>query len=308
MFVRAGRSLLILPLLVLLSGCNMLVLNPPGDIARQQGNLLIAATVLMLLIVVPLMLAIAWIAYRYRHTNKQAAYAPEWEHSTHVELLIWAAPLIIVVALGAMTWIGTHTLDPYRPIARISATQPLPLNKPALTVQVVAMDWKWLFLYPDYGIASVNQLVAPVDVPINFKITATDVMNSFYIPALAGQIMAMPAMETQLSAIINQPGDYLGFSANYSGAGFSDMQFRFLGKSDADFESWVQTVKSGGGSLGRQEYQALARPSENEPVRHYAAVDAGLYSAILNRCVEPGMMCLQQIMEIDAKGGIPLQK
>lgn len=300
MSVRVLRGLSSLVLLTLLGACHAVVLKPAGDVAMQQRDLVVASTVLMLLIIVPVMVLTAVFAWRYRASNKQATYKPDWHHSTQLELVIWAAPLLIVVALGALTWIGTHTLDPYRPIDRIDASRPLAKDAKTLTVEVVALDWKWLFFYPDYGIATVNELAAPVDTPIKFKITAANVMNSFFVPALAGQIYAMPAMETQLHAVINQPGDYEGFSANYSGAGFSNMRFTFRGMTDADFQKWVQQVKADGGSLQRADYEQLEKPSERDPVRHYATVADGLYSRILNMCVDPQQMCANQMMAIDA--------
>ena len=179
----------------------MVVLNPSGDIASQQSHLLAVATGLMLIIVIPVICMTVFFAYRYRATNQQATYAPDWDHSTRLELVIWGGPLLIIIALGLVTWITTHTLDPYRPLDRIKANQPVAANVRPITVEVVALDWKWLFIYPDLGIATVNELAAPVDVPITFKITASTVMNSFYIPALAGQIYAMPSMQTKLHAI-----------------------------------------------------------------------------------------------------------
>jgi cytochrome o ubiquinol oxidase subunit 2 len=174
-----------------------------------------------------------------------------------------------------------------------------------LEVQVVALDWKWLFIYPEYGIASVNELAAPVDRPINFRITASSVMNSFYIPALAGMIYAMPGMETKLHAVINHPGEYLGFSANYSGDGFSHMKFRFAGMPKEQFDGWVAKVKSADANLDRALYLSkLEVPSENAPVTYYSNVDKALYPAILNMCVEPGKMCMGMMMAIDAKGGL----
>lgn len=296
------RALLLLPA-ALLAGCNTVLLNASGDIARQQGHLIIVSTVLMLLIIVPVIALTILFAWRYRKSNREARYQPDWDHSTELELAIWAAPLMIIIALGAVTWISTHTLDPYRPLRRIAAGQPVPAEVKPLEVQVVALDWKWLFLYPEQGIATVNEMAAPVDRPIVFRITASSVMNSFYIPALAGQIYAMPGMETKLNAVINQPGDFEGFSANYSGAGFSDMRFRFHGVSEVDFDAWVQKAKSGGGELTRAAYLELVKPSEREPVRRFGSVPADLYDAIVNRCVERDKMCMKQMMAIDASGG-----
>ncbi|APW39994.1 ubiquinol oxidase subunit II [Rhodoferax koreense] len=299
------RALPLLAATVLLAGCNSMVLmSPSGDVASQQRDLIIYSTVLMLLIIVPVIALTFLFAWRYRHTNKEADYAPDWDHSTQLELIIWAAPLLIIIALGALTWISTHTLDPYRPLERIGEKRPIPAGTQPLVVEVVALDWKWLFVYPELGIATVNELAAPVDRPITFKITASSVMNSFFIPALAGQIYAMPGMETKLHAVINKPGEYEGFSANYSGAGFSGMRFKFHGLATAEFDKWVQQAKAGGGELTRAGYLQLERPSENAPVSRYATVAPDLYDAILNRCVETNRMCMKDMMAIDASGGL----
>ncbi|RPE81547.1 ubiquinol oxidase subunit II [Vulcaniibacterium tengchongense] len=297
---RLLAALAVLPL----AGCNTLLLNAPGDVARQQGDLIVVSTLLMLIIIVPVIALTLFFAWRYRASNAKATYKPDWDHSTQLELLIWAAPLVIIIALGAITWISTHTLDPYRPLDRIAEGKPVPEGVEPLDVQVVALDWKWLFLYPEQNIATVNELAAPVDRPIRFSITASSVMNSFYIPALAGQIYAMPGMETKLHAVMNRPGEYVGFSANYSGAGFSGMRFRFHGLSAQDFERWVAKVRAGGDALERADYLRLEKPSEREPVRYYAQVSPGLYRAILNRCVDTAKMCMDEMMAIDATGGL----
>jgi len=301
-----SRLSLLTPIALALGGCNMVVLDPAGDIARQQGNLILISTGLMLLIIVPVMAATVLFAWRYRAKNTEAKYDPDWDHSTQLELMIWAAPLLIIICLGALTWLSTHLLDPYRPLARTAPNTPLVKDVKPLEVNVVALDWKWLFIYPEYGIATVNELAAPLDRPIRFRITATSVMNSFYIPALAGQIYAMPGMETKLHAVANEAGEYQGFSANYSGAGFSHMRFRFKALSDGDFGEWVAQTRRGQGALDRPTYLQLERPSENVPAQRYARVDAGLFDAIVNMCVEPGKMCMHDMMRIDAKGGLGL--
>ncbi|MET0542279.1 MAG: ubiquinol oxidase subunit II [Variovorax sp.] len=298
------RGPLVLPALALLSGCNMVVMSPSGDVAAQQRDLIVQSTVLMLLIVVPVIALTLFFAWKYRQSNTAAVYKPDWDHSTQLELVIWAAPLLIVIALGALTWISTHTLDPYRALTRINPEQDvIPGTKP-LVVEVVALDWKWLFIYPEQGIALVNEMAAPVDRPIMFRITSSAVMNSFFIPALAGQIYAMPGMETKLHAVINKPGEFEGFSANFSGAGFSNMRFKFHGLAAADFDKWVQTAKAAKAPLDRATYLALEKPSERNPVQRYASVAPDLYDAILNRCVEAGKMCMKDIMAIDAGGGL----
>lgn len=290
------RRLLLACAILPLAGCKLLLLNPPGYVAAQQGRLIEQSTFLMLLIIVPVIVLTLLFAWRYRSSNRNATYQPDWDHSTQLELVIWAAPLMIIIALGAITWITTHTLDPYRPLDRISADQPVPTGVEPLEVEVVALDWKWLFFYPQLGIATVNELAAPVDRPLDFKITASSVMNSFYIPALAGQIYAMPGMETQLHAVMNKAGTYDGFSANYSGAGFSHMRFKFVALSKSGFAKWLDKVKARGATLGRSNYLELAQPSSSDPVRFYRRVDPQLYHAILNRCVTAGTLCIDQMM------------
>jgi cytochrome o ubiquinol oxidase subunit 2 len=298
------RSVALLPLLILLSSCNAVVLSPAGDVASRQRDLLVISTGLMLLIIVPVIALTLLFAWRYRHSNNAARYEPDWDHSTQLELVIWAAPLLIIICLGAITWVGTHLLDPFRQIERLASGKPVTAGMEPLQVEVVALDWKWLFFYPQYGVATVNELAAPVNRPINFNITSSSVMNSFYIPALAGQIYAMPGMETRLSAVINTPGNYAGFSANYSGAGFSGMHFQFYGQSADDFARWVAKVKGSDGNLGREGYLELARPSAREPVHYYSSVAPDLYHAALNMCVQPGKMCKDEMMMVDAKGGM----
>jgi cytochrome o ubiquinol oxidase subunit II len=301
------RNLFLFAFVGLLTGCNTPVLDPAGDIAAQQRDLLIDSTILMLLIIIPVMAFTVWFAWRYRASNKEARYEPDWDHSTHLELLIWSAPLLIIICLGALTWVGTHLLDPYRPLGRISTEQKDISGVQPLVVDVVALDWKWLFFYPEYGIATVNELAAPIDRPIDFHITASNVMNSFYIPALAGQIYAMPAMETRLHGVINKAGDYQGFSANYSGAGFSGMHFVFHGQSQSDFGKWIADIKAGDGTLDRAAYQELMKPSANEPARHYAAAEAGLYDAILKLCAAPGATCMNDMSANDDDSEMPMQ-
>lgn len=301
--MRAIKRLAFLPLLLALSGCDWVVMNPSGDVAAQQRDLILISTGLMLLIIIPVMALTVLFAWRYRASNKDAVYDADWHHSTRLEVVIWAAPLVIIIALGAITWVSTHLLDPYRPLSRIDAGRPVAKDAKPLVVQAVALDWKWLFFYPDYGIATVNELAAPVDAPIRFEITSSTVMNSLFVPALAGQIYAMPGMETKLHAVINKPGAYEGFSANYSGAGFSNMRFKFHGLDAAGFDAWIKQARDAGGVLDRAAYAELERPSVAEPVKRWSAVEGGLYDAILNRCVDRAKMCAKDMMRLDARGG-----
>lgn len=297
-----------LGLAALLSGCNsLLLLSPPGDVAAQQGNLIVVATVLMLIVIVPVIILTFVFAWRYRASNRKAKYTPDWDHSTQLELVIWGVPLLIIIALGAITWISTHLLDPYRPLERLDANRAVPEGVEPLEIQVVALDWKWLFIYPEYGVAVVNEAAAPVDRPIRFSITASSVMNAFYVPALAGMIYGMPGMESTLHAVMNKPGDYAGFSSNYSGAGFSHMRFRFHGMADADFDGWIEKARNSGQALTRNEYLALEKPSQREPVRYYANVEDGMFDMVVNRCVDIDRLCMDQMMALDSAGGMGLR-
>jgi cytochrome o ubiquinol oxidase subunit 2 len=303
MIQRFLRGLALLPLAGLLGGCNVVLMQPSGDVAMQQRDLIIASTGLMLLIIVPVIVLTLLFAWRYRAANTDAVYDPDWHHSTRLEVVIWSAPLVIIIALGALTWVSTHTLDPFRPLDRIDESRPVPPGAKPLRVQVVALDWKWLFFYPDQGIATINQLAAPVDVPIEFSITSATVMNSFFIPALAGQVYAMAGMETKLHAVINKAGDYNGFSANYSGAGFSRMNFKFIGTDQRGFDQWVAKVKAEGKPLDQAGYLEIEKPSEGEPPRYFSTVPSDLFTKVLNMCAVPGKMCVNEMMHIDAMGG-----
>ncbi|RDS79363.1 ubiquinol oxidase subunit II [Dyella monticola] len=303
--MKTLRGLLLLALPMALSGCHTVLMSPNGDVALQQRNLIIISFVLMLLIVVPVLIATLVFAWRYRESNQKAAYDPDWDHSTIIELMIWSAPLLIIIALGAITWVSTHKLDPYRPLDRVSAGKVVPADVKPLEVDVVALDWKWLFIYPEQNLAVVNELAAPVDRPIHFNLTASTVMNSFFVPSLAGQIYAMPGMQTTLQAVMNKPGDYWGFSANYSGAGFSYMNFVFKGMSEDDFNKWVAKAKASGDALDQATYTKLEAPSQKDPVHYYGSVTPGLYQAILNRCVQPGPSCMNMLRmsQPDSGGG-----
>jgi cytochrome o ubiquinol oxidase subunit 2 len=258
----------------LLSGCQMDVLDPAGPIGSQEKSLIIIATALMLIVVIPVIIMTIAFAWRYRASNEKATYKPDWEHSNQIELVIWLVPCVIIIALGAVTWVSTHRLDPYNHIQ--SKTKPI-------QVDVVSLDWKLLFIYPDQKVASVNALVLPVGVPVNFHLTSTTVMNSFFIPRLGSQIYTMPGMDTKLSLMASQPGVYQGISANFSGDGFSDMSFKTTAVSAADFNRWVQSAQASNNSLDMAAYTKLAAPSEKVPVTLYSQVEPALYHEILNQ-------------------------
>ena len=276
----------------LLSACNDEVLNPAGDIALQQRDIIYISTALMLLIIVPVLILIVVFAWRYRASNKAATYDPQFDHSTSLELVIWSAPLLIIICQGALTWWSTHLLDPFRPINRIAAGKPVDPNVKPLVVQVVSLDWKWLFIYPEQGVATVNELALPINRPVQFDLTSTNMMNTFYAPTLAGMIYTMPGMRSRLHAVLNRPGTFEGLSANYSGAGFSDMRFKLYGVDQAGFEDWVGRVKASGPALDTDRFLLLEKPSEKVPAMYFSGVDKTLFERVFKRCVRPGTPCL----------------
>ncbi|MBO0906430.1 ubiquinol oxidase subunit II [Jiella sonneratiae] len=298
--LRPFRFLALAALPFMLSACDFPVLFPDGDVAARQRDMLLIATGLMLLIIVPVIFMSLYFPWRYRATNKATDYDADWDHSTKLELAIWTGPLLIIIVLGAVTWVGTHLLDPFRPLDRITTSNSVALHEEPLEVQVVAMNWKWLFIYPQYGVATVNELAAPVDRPIRFDLTAESVMNAFYVPTMAGMIYSMPGMETKLHAVMNTPGVFDGFASHYNGAGFSDMHFKFYSQKAADFDAWIQNLKASDKALDTNAYLDLAKPSEAVPVEYFSSVEPDLYKRVLGMCVEPGKLCMQQIVNIDA--------
>jgi len=301
---RKMRALVLLALPFLLSACERAVLNPAGDVARQQRDIIYISTALMLLIIVPVMVLIVVFAWRYRK-GQGATYDPDFDHSTVLELVIWSAPLLIIITLGALTWSSTHLLDPFRPINRAATDQEAQASvEQPLRVQVVSMDWKWLFIYPEQGIATVNELVLPVGRQVRFDMTSTNMMSTFYAPTMAGMVYVMPGMQSTLHAVLDRPVSDEGLSGNYTGAGFADMRFKLHGVPAARFDQWVGQVKGSGKALDTGLYRQLAKPSEKVPVIHFAAVEQDLYRRILERCVEPGQPCTADVMKHDmGRGG-----
>lgn len=262
-----------------LSGCsNVIMLNPQGSIATDEKQLLITAVLLMLIIVVPVIILTFVIARKFRASNTKAKYAPDWGHSTIIEMVCWSVPCIIILILAAITLVTTRTLDPYKP---------LDVKGKPLTVQVVALNWRWLFIYPEQKIATINFLQIPVNRPIKFLITADAPMNSFQIPQLGSQIYAMPGMQTKLHLIANKPGDYYGFSANYSGHGFSNMNFTARAGSEEDFNKWVKSVRQSKNKLTAESYKTLVPDSEDNKVQYFASVPNTLFNDIMMKFMMP---------------------
>ncbi|PLZ04186.1 ubiquinol oxidase subunit II [Burkholderia sp. WAC0059] len=261
-----------LVLVASLSGCDLAVLDPQGSVGVAEKSLIVTATVAMLIVVIPVIVLTLLFAWRYRAGNTRATYAPKWSHSTAIEVVVWTIPALIILFLGILTWKTTHELDPYRPLES---------NVKPIDVDVVALDWKWLFIYPDLGIATVNQLAMPVGTPVNFHITSDSVMNSFFIPQLGTQVYAMAGMQTRLHLIADHAGDYAGISSNFSGRGFADMKFRTLATSPDEFNAWVAKVRASGSHLGMDEYGEVAKPSEKNPAQYFSSVDPRLFHNII---------------------------
>jgi cytochrome o ubiquinol oxidase subunit II len=261
-------------LLLALGGCNDLeLMDPKGAIGAQEKNLILIALGLMLLVVIPVMVLTVVFAWRYREANTKATYAPKWAHSTKIEVVVWSIPCVIVAFLAVLIWRTTHSLDPYRPLESDAA----PVN-----VEVVALNWKWLFIYPDYGIATVNHLVIPVGTPINFRLTSESMMNSFFIPQLGSQIYAMAGMQTQLHLIADEAGTYAGRSSAFSGPGFSDMHFDTVAMPKERFDGWIKQARSAPAALDEATYKSLEQPSIKTPATTYASVVPGLFDSIVD--------------------------
>ena len=255
-----------------LGGCSEGVLDPKGPVAAAERLIMLNSTGIMLAIVIPTILATLGTAFWFRASNTRARYMPDFAYSGRLELLVWSIPIMTVILVGGVTWIGSYDLDPPKPIA--SAEKPI-------TVQVVALDWKWLFIYPEQGIATVNQLTIPVGTPIRFELTSSGVMNSFLVPQLGGQIYTMAGMVTQLYLQADYVGTYRGMSANYSGAGFSDMYFNVNAVPAEKFAQWVVATRDSGPVLDAQSYAALAKPSQAVAPFSYRAVAPDLFKSIL---------------------------
>ena len=262
----------------LMQGNTVAIFDPRGLIALQERNLIITAVLLMLIVVIPVFALTFIIAWRYRASNTDATYTPDHDHDLRAELVWWTIPCIIILILATITWKSTHELDPFRPLA--SHTKPI-------TIQVVALDWKWLFIYPEQNIATVNFVQFPANTPVDFQITADAPMNSFWIPQLGGQIYAMAGMVTQLHLIADEVGSYSGASANFSGPGFSGMRFTAQSISQDDFDAWVQSVKQVPSTLSLDEYNTLSAPSEDTPIKYYSSTDKSLYNAIVMKFMAP---------------------
>ena len=262
-----------------LTGCARSLLDPVGPVGRDDATILIDATLIMLAIIVPTILLAFWMAWRYRASNTKAEYLPYWSYSGRIEAIVWSIPILTIMFIGGVIWIGSYKLDPFRP---------LPSKTPPLEVQVVSLDWKWLFIYPQQGIATVNQLVIPAGTPVRFSITSASVFNVFFIPRLGSMIYAMPGMVSQLNLQADRPVVLFGQSSHFSGDGFSDMQFPVKSVAPAEFAAWADGVRRGGPVLDGPAYAALSRQSQAVAASTYRAVDPQLFQSIATQKTGPG--------------------
>jgi cytochrome o ubiquinol oxidase subunit II len=250
------------------------VLDPQGPIASAERLILIDSTAIMLVVVVPVVLATLVFAWWYRSSNNRASRDADEGYEGRIEFVVWSIPALTVILLGGVIWIGSHQLDPRAPIGGKSNP---------LRVDVVSLDWKWLFIYPDLGVAAVNQLVIPAGTPVQFRLTSATVMNSFFVPQLGSQIYTMGGMVTHLNLLADAPGEYPGFSANYSGDGFSWMRFVVKSVPAGDFKAWLSQARGAGSGLDDAGYAELAKPSKDLPPTTYRSVDPKLFEHILDR-------------------------
>ncbi|WP_352731967.1 ubiquinol oxidase subunit II [Mesorhizobium sp. M0460] len=264
---------------IVLTACQPAVLDPKGVVGIADKTILIDSLAIMLAIVVPTIAATFAFAWWYRASNTKATYLPDWEYSGRIEFIVWAIPILVIMLLGGVAWIGSHDLDPAKPLAS---------NTPPLEVQAVSLDWKWLFIYPNQRVASVNQLVVPAGTPIHFSLTSASVMNAFFVPQLGSMIYTMNGMTTQLNLRADAPGTFRGLSSHYSGDGFSDMHFDVRAVPAEQFSAWIDATRSTGPSLDAESYAALARQSVNATPFTFGEADPDLFEQIVTQQLPPG--------------------
>lgn len=262
-----------------LTACRAAVLDARGPVGQAEKTILIDSLAIMLAIVVPTILATLGFAWWYRASNVRARYLPEWASSGRVELVVWAIPAMVIILLGGVTWIGAHVLDPAKPLAA---------RTPPVNIEVVSLDWKWLFIYPQQGVASVNELVVPAGVPLHFSLTSASVMNAFFVPQLGSMIYTMNGMVTQLNLQADAAGIFRGLSAHYSGEGFSDMHFQVRAVPVEQFAAWISATRGNGPELNSENYAALAKPSINMAPETFGSVAVSLFSNVVTQKLAPG--------------------
>lgn len=270
--------LIMQPLSVLRFQDKIALLFPKGIIAIEERNMLFILQAIMLVVIIPVYFFTFLFSWIYRANNPQGKYDPDFIHSTFFETLWWGIPFVFTAIIAVFTWIKTHELDPFKPIES---------DRKPITIQVIALQWKWLFIYPEEQVAGINYLQFPKDVPLRFEITADAPMNSFWIPDLGGQIYAMPSMRTELNLIAQEYGDFRGSSANLSGEGFSGMHFIAKASTDEDYLAWIEKAKNSSQSLDYEEYNRLVKPSKDNPQELYALKDIAIFNKVLMKYMHP---------------------
>jgi cytochrome o ubiquinol oxidase subunit 2 len=256
---------------VSVASCHEGVLDPHGPVGKAERVILYDSTVIMLAVIIPVIVLTLVFAWWFRAKNKRARYRPDWEYSGRIEMIIWSIPALVILFLGGIAWTGSHDLDPPRELKDSAAP---------LDIEVISLDWRWLFIYPNERIASLNRLVVPAGVPLRFRLTSATVMNSFFVPQLGSQIYTMPNMVTRLNLEADQPGNFEGLSAQFSGDGFSGMRFDLVSMEPNEFKEWVTATKTEGGLLDATAYTNLAKPAKAEGPQTYAEVSEGLFESI----------------------------
>ncbi|WMY97486.1 MAG: ubiquinol oxidase subunit II [Arsenophonus sp.] len=267
----------LLTYLIILSNCKMVLMNPKGLISSEQKEIIIFSLFLLLLIIIPVILMTIIFSIKYNENNKKSIYKPDWDYSAKIEIICWVIPVIIISLLSFIAWKSTHKLDPYIELNNIKSK-----NNP-ITIQVISSDWKWIFIYPEYNIATINEISFPVDVPINFRITSASVMNSFFIPALGGQIYSMAGMQTKLHLMADTIGVYKGFSSSYSGHGFSNMKFKVIVCNNEDYYKWIKNVQHSSRKIDKMESfnKILKENNHNYYTMHFSYFSPNIYKDLI---------------------------
>lgn len=285
-FRRHWRVLALLPVLLLgsCSTAHFPLLDPQGPIGQSEYDLIVTAFLIMLIPVIPVIVMTLWFAWRYRVTRTETTTPRGWSEHT-VEIVVWTVPSAIVIALGILNWVTTHQLDPYKPI--VSSAK-------LVHIEAIALDWKWLFIYPDEHIATVNQLVIQTGVPVSFRLTSGTVMTSFFIPRLGSQVYAMAGMQTRLNLLADKPGSFTGLNSQFSGAGFPEMHFKVTATSESAYQAWLHQVRQTGLPLDMSRFEQLAKPTAHNLVVQFSSVQPDLFNAVIQRYhpvsgVTPGM-------------------
>jgi cytochrome o ubiquinol oxidase subunit II len=269
---RNGSRISVAAAALLLGACSSGVLDPHGPVGGAERSILVNATIIMLAVVIPVIVCTGLFAWWFRAGNRRARRLPDWSYSGRIEFVVWAIPALVILFLGGIAWIGSHDLDPQTPLS--GSAQPI-------DIEVVSLDWKWLFIYPSLGVASINRVIVPVGAPLRFRLTSAGVMNSFFIPQLGSQIYTMAGMTTALNLQAGDPGTFKGLSAQFSGGGFSDMRFELVAVPPRDFAQWVAETHANGNALDGKRYAQLVRPSQNDAPTSFGTVSDGLFEAIV---------------------------